>query len=322
MHRRVADGVGEAIQGAEVIADMAPGMMRTVRDRHGARPVIVLHALDFAGDDVERFVPADPHVFRFAAVLRIALAFRIEIDPLHRVEQAIGRIDHRLAVLPMRSERRLARRRQFHAARLDRPGLRIGFVKIDRCGANDLSVLDINEKRAAVRHVAIAHRAVRHRRAEFPVRGLHHHQGLREPVGQVLRTVDAEHKILLRVDLIEPVDRRRQQRRADRGILEGERDIGLRMLAGARSDLPSRISIQRPVPSSRAVICATRLRSLRRAANSGCRQRTKRRNCATANRMSANFACENIVRFLSLIDAQRPPLARRSAGAAAIRRRL
>ena len=37
--------------------------------------------------------------------------------------------------------------------------------------------------------------------------------------------------------------------------------------------LPSRTSIQRPVPSSRALSCATKLRSFKRAANSGCRQR-------------------------------------------------
>ena len=148
-----------------------------------------------------------------------------------------GRIDDRFRILPMRRQRRLARRRELHAARLDRPRLRIAVVEIDRRHAHDLVVLDGDEDRPAIGHVAIAHRAVGHRRAKAPVRGLHHHEGLREPVGQVLRTVDAEHEILLRIDLIEPIDRRRQQRRAGRGILEEKRDIGLRMQAGARCNL-------------------------------------------------------------------------------------
>jgi hypothetical protein len=61
--------------------------------------------------------------------------------------------------------------------------------------------------------------------------------GLREPVGQVLRTVDAKREILLGVDLVEPIDRRRQQGCGGRRILEGERDIGLAMQPGARADL-------------------------------------------------------------------------------------
>src|ERR1043166_6394433 len=36
-------------------------------------------------------------------------------------------------------------------------------------------------------------------------------QKAREPVGEVLRSVDADHEILLRIDLLQPVDRRRQK---------------------------------------------------------------------------------------------------------------
>ena len=233
----VTDGIAEAVQSAEVIADMAPGMMRAVRDSHGARTMIVLHAFDLAGDHVERLRPRDADIFRLATVLRIALALRIEIDPLHRVEQAVRRIDCRPAGLPVRGERRLARRRELHAARTNCPRLRIGFVEVDRRRADNLAVLDGDEERPAVRHVAIAHGAVRHRRAEFPMRGLHHHQSLREPVGQILGTIDTEGEILLRINLVEPVDRRRQQGDAERGILEGERDVGLGMHPGARGDV-------------------------------------------------------------------------------------
>src|SRR5450759_4956133 len=54
----------------------------------------------------------------------------------------------------------------------------------------------------------------------------------------------------------------------------------------------------------RALICATRLRSLRRAAKHGCRQATNLRNRVIAKRMSANFSRENIVRFPTMIDAR------------------
>src|SRR5450759_4889772 len=91
--------------------------LRTVRDGHGARAMIVPHALDLAGDDVERLLPADPHVAGLAAVRHVALTLRIEVDALHRVEQAVGRINDRPAVLTVRGERRLARRREIHSAR-------------------------------------------------------------------------------------------------------------------------------------------------------------------------------------------------------------
>src|SRR5664279_2696123 len=87
--------------------------------------------------------------------------------------------------------------------------------------------------------------------------------------------------------------------------------------------LPSRSSIQRPVPSSRALICATRLRSLRRAAKCGCRQRAYLSTSVSAKRMTDSLSCENIVRFLTLIDARmdrRSPA--KAAGATAVSSRL
>ena len=220
MHARHADRVGEAVERGQIVADIAPGMMRAVRGGDRAGAVIALAALDFAGDEIERLLPGDAHVVRLAAVLRIAFAVRIEIDALHRIEQTVRRVDDRLGVLPVRRQRRLARRREFKPARFDRPWLRIVVAEIDRRHAHDLAVLDGDEDRPAIGHVAIAHGAVRHRRAEGPVRGLHRHQRLREPVGEVLRPLDAEDEILLRVDLIEPVDRRGEQRGADRRVLE------------------------------------------------------------------------------------------------------
>ena len=87
---RHADRVGEAEQRREVIADIAPGVMRAVREGDGARAVFALLPLDLVGDDLDRLVPGDAHVAGLAAVLRIALAVRIEVDALHRIEQAVA----------------------------------------------------------------------------------------------------------------------------------------------------------------------------------------------------------------------------------------
>ncbi len=71
---RHADGVGEAEQRREVVTDIAPGMMRAVREGYGAGPVFALLPLDLVGDDFYRLVPGDAHVAGLAAVLRIALS--------------------------------------------------------------------------------------------------------------------------------------------------------------------------------------------------------------------------------------------------------
>jgi hypothetical protein len=153
------------------------------------------------------------------------------------MEQAVRRIDDRLGVLAVGRERCLARRREFHPPRLDGPGLRIGVVEIDRRHAHDPAVLDVDEHRSAIGHVAIAHGAVGEPRAELPAGGHGRHHGLGPPIGEVLRPLDGEVEILLGVDLVEPVDRRGQQRGADRRVLEGERDVRHGMEPGARGDL-------------------------------------------------------------------------------------
>ena len=62
MDLRVADRVAEAEQRREVVADVAPGMVRAVRHRHHAGPIGALESLDLAGDEVERLLPGDAHV--------------------------------------------------------------------------------------------------------------------------------------------------------------------------------------------------------------------------------------------------------------------
>ena len=236
VHARHADRVGEAEQRGEVVADVAPGVVRAVAHRDRARAVVALLPLDLVGDDVERLVPRDAHIARLAAVLRIALAVGIEVDALHGMQQAVRRVDHRLVVLAVRGERRAARRRQVDATGADRPRRAVRLGQIDRRNTHDPAGLGIDVDRPAVRHVAGSERAVRHRRAPRQADRLHHHHGLGEPVRQVLRPLDRQLEVLLRVDLGQPVDRRRQQLGGDRSILEAERHVGLAVPAGARGD--------------------------------------------------------------------------------------
>ena len=236
MDARHADRIGEAEQRREVVADIAPGVMRAVREGDGAGAVFALLPLDLVGDELDRLVPGDAHVAGLAAVLRIALAVRIEVDALHRIEQAVGRIDDGFRVLAVRRQRGLARRRQLHAFGLDGPRRAVFVGQIDRRQTYDLAVLDVDEDRAAVGHVAIAHDAAAQLGAVFEAGRLAQHQGLREPVGQIFRAVDGEIEILLRVDLVEPVDRRHQERGADLGVLEHQLDVGLFVQTGAGRD--------------------------------------------------------------------------------------
>ncbi len=211
--------------------------MGAVREGNGARTVFALLPLDLIGDELDRLRPGDATVAGLAAVLRIARAVRIEVDPLHRIQQAVGRIDHRLDVLAVRRQRGLARRRQFLALGLNGPRRAILFGQIDRRHAHDLAVAHVDEHRAAVGHVAISRHAAGRPGAVLEARRLRRHQRLREPVGQSLFALDGEQKILLSVDLVEPVDRRHEQRGAGRGILEHQLDVGLFVQPGPRSDL-------------------------------------------------------------------------------------
>ncbi len=236
VHARHADRIGEAEQRGEVVADVAPGVVRAVRHRDGAGTMLALLAPDLVGDDLDRFVPRDAHVAGLAAVLRIALAVRIEVDPLHRIKQAVRGVDDRLGVLPVRRQRCLARRRELHALGLDGPGRAVVVGEIDRRHADDLAVLDVDEDRPAIGHVAIAHGAVIHAGADLQPRRLAHHHSLGEPVGQVFRPVDREDEILLGVDLPQPVDWRHEEAGADCCVLEHQLAVGCRMQAGAGAD--------------------------------------------------------------------------------------
>jgi hypothetical protein len=53
----VADRIAEAMQRREVVADVAPGVVRAVGHRHDAGAVTALKALDLGGDEIERLAP-------------------------------------------------------------------------------------------------------------------------------------------------------------------------------------------------------------------------------------------------------------------------
>src|SRR5208282_3724677 len=67
----MADGVAEAIERRQVVADIAPGVMRAMRYRHHARPISAFQLLDLVRDEIERLIPRDSYVAGLAAVLRV-----------------------------------------------------------------------------------------------------------------------------------------------------------------------------------------------------------------------------------------------------------
>src|SRR6202007_990002 len=150
--------------------------MRAVREGDRARAMVALLPLDLIGDDFYRLVPRDAYIAGLAAVLRIACAVRIEIDTLHRIEQAVRRIDDGLRILAMRRQRGFARRRELEALGLDGPRRAVVISKIARRYAQDLAVLDVDEDRPAIGHVAIASDAEAQLLAVFEPGRLAQHQ--------------------------------------------------------------------------------------------------------------------------------------------------
>ena len=221
----VAHRVAKAVERGQVIADIAPGVVGAMGDRHDAGTMQAFGPLDFGRHQFQRLFPGDAHIAGLAAILRVALAIGIEIDALHGIERAVRRIDDGLGVLPVGRERCLARRRQLHALGRDAPGLGIGLVEIDQGGADDLAILHINEERPAVGHVAIADRAIFLGHAHVEPHAHQQHDCLGEPVGKVLGTIHGHLEVFLRVDLVQPVKGGRQQVRAEGRVLEGDGDV-------------------------------------------------------------------------------------------------
>ena len=114
----------------------------------GVASVGLVDAHDLGGDDVGRLIPADALEFRFAAVLRVALAVRIPVDALEREGDAVGGIRTGLVDEGERGVQRLHARLERMALRVDGPVVQIlfGVVLVVMHGAhtNDLSVLGVD----------------------------------------------------------------------------------------------------------------------------------------------------------------------------------
>ncbi len=185
-------------------------------------------------DDVERLVPADSLVTGDAAVLRISLAIRVEVDTLHRIKNPVRRINHRLGVLPVRGQRGFARRRECLAPGLDAPRLRIIVVEADWCHTDDLAVLDVNGERAAICHIAVTYLAVRHFRAELPANLQHVFEHEHEPERFVLGPVERHAELLRGIDAAELVVGVRERSQRELHGLEADDHLRVRVDATSR----------------------------------------------------------------------------------------
>ena len=112
------------------------------------QPVGVDYAPDFARDEIGRLIPGDPHELALASIFRMAIAVRIPVDALVRIENSVLRIDSVFVRIGIRRKQRLHRRMKLAPPRLDRPRLqvlgRIFLVVTHRTHAHDAVVFDID----------------------------------------------------------------------------------------------------------------------------------------------------------------------------------
>ena len=206
-------------------------MMRSVGNQHRAG-AMRLGALDLLDHDIQRLVPADAHEFRLAPILNIPLAVRVEVHPLHGMQDAVLRIDHRFLAKPVGGQGGAPRRGEFLAAGPDGPGRRIGFVEVHRRDAHDLAFLHIHKDRPAVGAVGVAHHAIAHGRADLPANGLHAVERDHEPHRRFVRTFHRKLEVLGGVDANQLVEGRGEEFLGDGPVLEDHRKI--RILVNAR----------------------------------------------------------------------------------------
>ena len=176
------------------------------------------------------------HVAGLAAVLGIALAVRVEIHPLHRMKDALVRVDQRLHRQGVRRHEGAAGRAELAAAGLDHPGGRIGVVELDRRDPQDPAVLDVDEQRTAIGASGVAAAAVWHGRSHLQAGGLAHVEGLGEPDHHVVRPGGHHLEVLGRVDDLALVAVGQQQLQRRRHVLECHRHLRLGRGATAGTD--------------------------------------------------------------------------------------
>ena len=157
--RVVEDGGGleavhEAHERAHLVADDAPVVVRRGHAADGRVAVLLAHARDLARDDVQRLVPGDALVGRLAAVLRVALAVRVEVDALHRVLDAVVGVEAPALGEHHRRHVELLGRGVLLAARLDHPGAELGLVGHQRTDTGHDTVGDVHRDRPVVRQIS------------------------------------------------------------------------------------------------------------------------------------------------------------------------
>jgi hypothetical protein len=81
--------VKEPAKGASFVSDVSPGMMGRCQCGDGRFSIGFLNSFNLLRDDVQRFVPANSDIRRFAPVLRMTISVRIEIDSLPWISNPI-----------------------------------------------------------------------------------------------------------------------------------------------------------------------------------------------------------------------------------------
>ena len=154
--------VHETVVRAEAVPDVAPHVVRAGGGEHPRGPQFPLTALDLRGHQIEGLVPAYWLVVRYPPVPTVAPAgpgrtcgaVRVEVDPLERRRNALGRVDRRLVGHGPRGQGGPAGRSEGPAPGFDPPRRPVVVVEVYREDADDLAVdhLDVDRPtRAAVR---------------------------------------------------------------------------------------------------------------------------------------------------------------------------
>ena len=89
---RIVNHLHEASKRPHLVPDNSPVVVRRGHPGNRRGSMFLPDPFNFTGDDINSFVPAYPLISRFAAIFRIALTMRIEINAFHRVLDSILRI--------------------------------------------------------------------------------------------------------------------------------------------------------------------------------------------------------------------------------------
>jgi hypothetical protein len=142
-----AHQVHETVVGAGAIAQDAPEVMRTRGGEDRCRSQLSLEPNYLVGNDAQSLVPADGLVPGDSTVLSVPIPIGVEIHPLERGEDALGRVDGRLTGGYVRGDSGPPRGREITPPRVYGPRGSVAVVQFERDDAEDLAVLHINVHR-------------------------------------------------------------------------------------------------------------------------------------------------------------------------------